>query len=394
MTQVPLLRSPLASPPIHWRLAWGVVTLQTALQLGWMIYRAYQPALLTTYGFAGLLLTFSVLPGILGLVVEPIGGWISDRFDSDSRGRLLPISIAVLVAGMIFLTVASLLVRGIPAGDMLLPALLVSWMVSVQCSSSPSLALLNDSVSLQSLPRVAALVTLGHGVIGALESQISKGALRLGPGLTFSLGAVVLGIGLGILRTVPPPANRLNLRPAIGSRSQAPISLFLLLLTIGLSVGVLTSTLLSLLPRVQESHGDTIGPAVLLVSAVAAPLVGSLASRWGGRRSLIRGVIALTFVLALALVAPGSVIPLLLPGLGLILSLVATSLTAVSLATLPSDHAGLGSGLVLGSSGAAGAMLLFIHGTGGRVLLAPVLAALAVATAIALVGAALLPLEG
>jgi hypothetical protein len=60
--------SPAPPAPIHWRLAWGVV----ALQLGWMIYRAYQPALLSSHGFSRLLLPFALLP-LLAVVAAATG---------------------------------------------------------------------------------------------------------------------------------------------------------------------------------------------------------------------------------------------------------------------------------------------------------------------------------
>ena len=93
--------------PIRWRLAWGVVSLQVALLLGWLIYRAAQPMLLSGRGLSGLLPLFALLPGLLGLAVLPLAGWLSDRRDPWARGRLLPVSVGILVAGLIFLGTAA-----------------------------------------------------------------------------------------------------------------------------------------------------------------------------------------------------------------------------------------------------------------------------------------------
>lgn len=377
---------------IRWRLVWGVVALQTALQLGWMIYRAYQPALLSAHGFAALLPAFSLLPGLLGLVIEPASGWTSDRWEAARRGRLLPISVAVLVAGMIFLSVVGLLNRGIPAGSLLLPVLMVGWVAAVQAASSPSLALLNDASALRALPQVAALVTLGHGLIGALEPTITKGALKLGPSLTFLLGAMVLGLGLGLLRSVTPSPDRSRVGSLPVSGSPPWGGGVLLLSVIGAGVGVLSGTILTLLPRVQAGLGEGSAPVVLLVSAITAPWVGRLASRWGARRSLRVGIGALAVGLALALWIPGALLPLLLPGLGLLLALVSTSQTAIALGTLPAGGGGFGSGLVMGAGGAAGSLLIVLFGREGTLSLAPVMAAMGMATALALTATTLLPL--
>ena len=83
-----------ANGTLQWRLAWGVVALQAALQLGWMVYRAYQPTLLSSFGFGGWVFAFSLLPGLMGLVVEPLAGALSDRLRGEGRGRVVPISLS------------------------------------------------------------------------------------------------------------------------------------------------------------------------------------------------------------------------------------------------------------------------------------------------------------
>jgi MFS family permease len=382
------------SAPIHWRLAWGVVVLQMALQLGWMIYRAYQPALLSSHGFSWLLFPFALLPGVLGLVIGPLAGWLSDRRDPSARGRLLPVSVAVLVAGLIFLGVVGLLRRGIPAGSLLLlPLLMVAWMVAVQSSASPALAVLQEAAPLRQLPRVAALLTCTQGLLGALESPVTAAALRLGPALTFTLGAAVLGLGLAVLRSLPPfpPASG---EPATAGR--VPPSQALHLLGLALAVGVVTGCLLTLLPRAplggsSLSAGGHLAPAVLIVSALAAPWGGHLVSRWGRRRSLRIALAVLAALLTLVVLGPAVMRPALLPLLGLAHSLVATSLTAAALATLPATSAGLGAGLVLGGSGAAGTMLSMVFTSDGPVAAGPLLAMLVAATGLALAAGARLP---
>ncbi|MCP9800157.1 MFS transporter [Synechococcus sp. RedBA-s] len=386
MSQVP-------SSPIRWRLAWGVVVLQMALLLGWMIYRAYQPELLSSHGFSQLLLPFALLPGLLGLVIEPLAGWLSDRRDPSARGRLLPVSVAVLVAGLIFLGVVGLLQQGIPAGSLLLPLLMVAWMVAVQSSASPALAVLREAAPLHQLPRVAALFTCAQGLLGALESPFTAAALRLGPALTFALGAAVLALGLAVLRRLPPFPPSGGKPP---TTERVPPSQALHLLSLALAVGVVTGSLLTLLPRVSmagapASAERNVAAVVLIVSALVAPWGGELASRWGKRRCLKLGLTALAALLTLALLGPAVLLPVLLPPLGLAHSLVVTSLTATALATLPASRTGLGAGLVLGGVGVAGTLLSLVFNGGGPVAAGPLLAVVAVATALALVVGQRLP---
>ncbi len=383
-----------APSDIHWRLAWAVVALQGSLQLGWIIYRAYQPAMLSGHGFAGLLFPFALLPGFLGLFTEPISGAVSDRWAASARGRLLPLTVSVLVAGLIFLSVVGLLQRGIGAGNVLLPGLMLAWMVAVQSSSSPGLALLNEAVSLRNLPRVAALVTLVQGLIGAFSDRLAEGALRLGPTFTFLLGAAVLALGLCVLRAVPatPAASPL---PPPRPCPPLPLGRCLPLLLIGLAVGGFAQVLLDLLPRVQPlaaqgSWQPGLAPVVLLCSALASPWAGKLVILWGRRGALLGGMAGLGVALAVALLLPSAFAPPLLPLLGLIHSLVATSLTALSLAALPPEWGGLGAGLVLGGYGLAASFCLLRFGAVGNPGVTAVLMVLACSGALALAGCLLL----
>jgi hypothetical protein len=384
-----------SSPGIHWRLAWGVVALQGSLQLGWILYRAYQPVLLSGHGFASLLVPFAMVPGFLGLLIEPISGAFSDRWASKTRGRLLPITVSVLVAASVFLTIAGTVRGGMAMGNLLLPGLMLVWMTAVQATSSPGLALLNEAVSLKLLPTVAALLVLTQGVIGAFAGGLAQEALRLGPTVTLLLGATILALGLAVLRAAPttPPATTLQAQVAA---SAPPLGRCAVLLALALAIGGLDQVLLELLPRVQElapssSSLSALAPLVLVSSALGAPWAGKLVNRWGQRGALLRAIPALGCSLALALVIPSVLLQPLLPLLGILHGLLLTALTALALSTLPPAWAGLGAGLVLGGSGLARSLSLLRFGSGGALAAGPVLVVLVGCGVLALAGCALLP---
>ena len=391
------------APPIPWRLVGGVVGLQACLQLGWIVYSTYQPVLLQRFGFTDLLPVFALLGGFLGLVVEPLSGALSDRHGDQARGRLLPITVAVTVAGLIFLTTAALLRQGSPWISPGLPWLMVLWVVAVQWASSPNLAQLNEAVPLRSLPLAVALLTVSQGLIGAFSSDLARLALRLGPPATFLLGALVLALGLAVLRSGRATSS-MRFRSGPGSlgrqRFAAPLGPAdlvqpALLLGLALAVGGLGQILLDLLPRLARSAPPTTedwgpGSLLLLCSAIGAPLTARAVGRWGRLPSLAAGILLLAGVLVVSLLLPqGPGLPQLAL-LGVLHSLVVTSLTATSLTVLPPGRSGLGAGLALGGTGLAGSLVRLGFGASGPVGSWRLLVLLAATTVTALVGCLLL----
>jgi hypothetical protein len=368
---------------LRWRLVWGVVVLQVALQLGWIAYRAYQPALLQDHGFSNLLVTFAVLPGVLGLVIEPLSGVLTDLRAERVRERMLPITITVLVAGLIFITVVTLVGSGLAAqSSLLLPGLMVAWLVAVQASSTPTLALLTEAASIQNLPRAAALVTLAQGLIGAGSGSLSEAALRLGATGTFLLGAMVLAFGLLVLRTLPEPVAPIAAPTPLPQRErQLDLACCARLLLTAVAAGAVLQVLVDGLPRVQPYGGATV---VQLCSALAAVFAGRWVSRWGRRESFLAGLATLASLLALTLVLPPGLVPPLLPLLGVLHSIVLISLTSLALASLPAAWSGLGAGLVLGGSGLAGSLSLLFFGASGPAATSSFLAVLLVGGVVAL----------
>lgn len=379
------------------------MALQSCLQLGWIVYSTYQPVLLQRFGFTDLLRVFALLGGFLGLVVEPLSGALSDRHGDQARGRLLPITVAVTVAGLIFLTTAALLRQGSPWFSPGLPWLMVLWVVAVQWASSPNLGQLNEAVPLRSLPLAVAVLTVSQGLIGAFSGELARLALRLGPAATFLLGALVLALGLAVLRSGrADPSLRFrsgqgasDRRRLAGPLGPADLVQAALLLGLALAVGGLGQILLDLLPRLARSAPpgpEAWGPAslLLLCSAIGAPLTARAVGRWGRLPSLAVGILLLAGVLVVSLLMPqGPGLPQLAL-LGVLHSLLVTSLTATSLAVLPPGRSGLGAGLALAGTGLAGSLVRLGFGATGPVRSERLLVLLAVSTGTALVGCLLL----
>jgi hypothetical protein len=370
---------------LNWRLAWGVVALQGALQLGWMVYRAYQPTLLGSFGFGGWVFAFSLLPGLLGLVVEPLAGAMSDRLRGEGRGRVVPITLAVLVAGMLFLTIVGLVGSALPRGWLLLPALMLAWQIAVQIAASPNLALFQEAAPLQALPRLAALSVVVQGLIGAFESTLTRWALQAGPALTFVLAAGVLLLGLGLLRAAVPllPAHAGELQGSGLDHPvpRAPVGRAASLLLLAVAAGLAAALARELLPA-RLLWGLEGSSLFHLGAALGAPWAGRAVARVGAGR-------AFPTVLALA-VGTSALTPVLPPVLdalgvsaqGVAWGGVATTLTALALGWLVPAHGGLAAGLLLAGTGLSVTLLPLASSSGSGT--GSTLVHLAVAAALAL----------
>jgi hypothetical protein len=244
---------------------------------------------------------------------------------------------------------------------------------------------------------------VSQGLIGAFAGDLARLALRLGPAATFLLGALVLALGLTVLRSGRADAS-LSFRGGQGSGGRQRLAAPLgpadlvqagLLLGLALAVGGLGQILLDLLPRLARSAPpgpEAWGPGslLLLCSAIGAPFTARVVGRWGQLPSLASGILLLAGVLVLGLLLPrGPGLPQLAL-LGVLHSLVVTSLTATSLTVLPTGRSGLGAGLALGGSGLAGSLVRLGFGAAGPVGAGRLLVLLAASTGTALVGCLLL----
>jgi MFS family permease len=356
------VKASTAQPSIIWRQVWGLSAILAAVTLSWMAYGLYQPKLLQDLGFASAAVWLGVAQGILGALIEPIIGGISDRVQSRSGSRLPMITIGVTLAGLLFVSLALLLQWQIPRSiRWVIPALMTFWVMAMIAFRGPVVALLRQAAPLAKLPQANALLTMIFGIIGALAPLLTAILEDLGASLTFLSGAIVLTLGAALLyKTTPRSTLFMN---AATHRSSISRQRMGIVFAVGMGSGIEANLLLRSFPQVlhlalPDLSADGISALMLMVSALVALPMGYLTSRIGVKRSMIVGLSAIALCQGLLLLSlnMGLAIILLLLG-GAAFGLVFESQIPLALGMVPPDRAGLGTGLYFGGIGASTALV-------------------------------------
>jgi hypothetical protein len=233
------------------------------------------------------------------------------------------------------------------------------WVMSMIVFRGSAIALLRQAAPLADLPKANIVLTMVFGLIGALEPLMAVWLQGIGGSITFILGAIALIVGATILYSATPQHN---LFPRSESaQSFASPRLIALIFSIGLGVGIEMNLLLRVFPQTVSSQlinlsNGGITSAIFLISALVALPMGTLTLKLGVQRSMLLGLGAIAGILAFVTVLPSSGFGLIVIG-GMAFGLIFDSQIPLALGMLPSDRAGLATGLYFGGIGAATAMI-------------------------------------
>jgi len=361
-----LSESKQASAQVLWAKVVGLGLVQGAIALMWVIYNLYLVDLLTQVGLPRPLATaLLVVENLLAMVMEPLMGSLSDRFQQQLGTRFPLISLGTILAAGAFIALPIGVVGGwAAAGRWVLPLMLVLWALTMTIFRSPAMSLLGRYAFGTHLPQAASVLTLVGGVAGAMGPLASERILSWGPLTAFALGSVVLLVAAFVLRVTAPEATAEETQAERPAASPG-ISFAALAMIFGAGVGVTLGfrSLMLLFSRVLNSQVPNGNPSLVLGTvfvalAVTAIPAGALAVRWGNRRAMVAGLAVLAFVCAaIAAVQNNGVAIALAILFGAAFSLVSNGTIPFALSLVPSSKAGLGTGMFF--SGGAAASSLF-----------------------------------
>lgn len=371
-----------STAPILWPQVWGLSTIQGAVILTWVIYNLYLPGLLGQFGIPATVATVLLLvENLLGAVMEPVMGSLSDRAQRWIGTRFPMIAAGVILSATCFIAIPAIALWSNPsrAGQQLLLLMLVTWALAMTVFRSPALSLLGRYAYGSGLPQAASILTLVGAVAGATAPLANQWILSLGAPVAFGMGSAVLLGAAFALRAVQPPKSPSE-RGMLPDRASVSIPRLALIFATGTGVAIGFRCMMQTLPLVVQklpgANANLFLGLIFVAIALTALPAGKLAARMGNRNAMLLGLGVLAIALLLLLVAThGVAVGLLAIALGAAFSLVSNGTLPYALSLVPPAKAGLGTGMYF-SGGAIGLSLFFSLVNAGSVVAGAVIGAI------------------
>lgn len=351
---------------VLWRQVWGLAALLGAILFSFMAYGLYQPKILKSLGFVELASWLGIVQGLLGAIIEPFVGGISDRILRKCGSRLPMISAGVTLAGLIFVIFGVLLQGNLPSiMRPLVPVLMTIWVIAMIIFRGPAIALLIQFAPLAELPKAGAVIVLVMGLVGALGPILSILLKNIGASPTFILGAIALTIGATLLFS-STPRHTLNL-PHETKQSPGSLRHLTAIFLVGMATGLEINLLLGIFSKVLQTQltssivTEWFTSIILLIAALTAVPLEKITIKFGVIKTMRTGLGAMLAFMTLCLLNQLPVIAVgLLIAFGCTFGLIFITQIPFALGMVPAPHAGLGTGLYFGGMGAAGALFALL----------------------------------
>ncbi len=367
---------------------WGLAAVNGTITLTWVIYNLYLLQLLTQFGFPAPIATvILVVENLLSAVIEPVMGGFSDRVQYWVGSRFPFIAIGIVLASACFIGIPVFVVFGDPAMRWVLPVLLIAWALAMSVFRSPALALLGRYATQVQLPQAASVLTLVGGVFSAMGPLANQFILGLGPVVAFSVGSLSMLLAATVLRLAGPdqqvaspvPVEPVTL-PVQTSRIGGPLPVWMgalglrlgLVFISGAGMGMGFRLLLIGFPQVLKTQVGLTNVSLILgclfmtLSVLAVP-AGRVATHLGNRTVMVAGGVGMAVLTGLTLmVHQVSTAVILTIALGAAFSLVSNGVLPFALAMVPTNQAGLGTGLYFGGGALAASLLGILFNPGSN----------------------------
>ncbi|MEM1366503.1 MAG: MFS transporter [Cyanobacteria bacterium P01_H01_bin.15] len=353
---------------IDWRRLSGIVVVQAAITLGWVIYALYLPDLLTELGFArSLAATLLIIEHCIEVVVEPIFGDLSDHTQQKQGSRLPWILVGIGLASLFFIALPAIanLVPPDSPWRWLLPIAAILWASAMAIFRSPMTALLSQAAPEPQLPLAASCLTLVQRLINSLRFTAYGFLVSMGPGIVFAAGSLVSVGAATVLYfvtqpTSPQPENiQKNSDP---SSVNKPVDLpaislpnCLEIIGVGILLGwglrfFFASLAPILLPWIEESQPSVTLMGVNVLIAIAALPAGWLGAQLGNRYTMLGALVTTAVLLAgISNITSGIIFVPALITLSFAFSAVLNGMAPFVLERVPPARSGLGLGLFFGA---------------------------------------------
>ena len=367
-----------ASTQVRWLQVWSLASVQGAITLTWIAYGIYLPKFIEqVFGypasqaqqFAALLL---VIESAIAVIVEPLFGGLSDRWQRWYSTRMPLIVAGTLASTALFIGLPCVVIFG-GANEVMrvvLPSLAILWAIVMATFRSPVICLLGSFAWSSQLPLAGSVLTLVGGFVGSIRPLATNFILGLGAPATFTIASVTLLAGVASLR-----AAMIYMPKKISTESEPdeplPIRGFLsnlaIVMLVGAAIGLGIRLLMGdVLPRtfkggITELTGlsfEVLMGSALISQALIALGTGRLSKLIDNKRLMIASFGGIAIGLGLLSVGYGAIAAIIIILFMLTcLSAVNNGMIAFALTMVPKSLSGLTVGIFFG--GFSGEIAIF-----------------------------------
>ncbi|MCX5936037.1 MAG: MFS transporter [Pseudanabaena sp. LacPavin_0818_WC45_MAG_42_6] len=189
-----------APDQVRWLQVWGLASVQGAMTLTWIAYAIYLPQFIEqVFGyptsqaqqFAALIL---VIENVIAVIVEPLFGGLSDRWQRWYSTRMPFIIAASIASTALFVGLPCVVIFG-GANEitrLLLLSLAILWAIVMSTFRSPVMCLLGIFAGATKLPLAGSVLTLVGGFVASIRPLGTKFTIVLFVGSAIRLGMRLL----------------------------------------------------------------------------------------------------------------------------------------------------------------------------------------------------------
>lgn len=366
------------SEQVRWLQVWSLASVQGAMTLTWIAYGIYLPKFIEqVFGYPTtqaqqLTALILVIESAIGVIVEPLFGGLSDRWQRWYSSRMPFVVAAAIAATALFIGLPCVVVFG-GANEITrigLLGLAILWAIVMASFRSPVMCLLGSFAGATQLPLAGSVLTLVGGFVGSIRPLATNFILGLGAPATFTIASIVLLASVASLRTAMVYIPK-NLSPDLKEGESLPIANFIsnlaIVMFVGAALGLGMRLLMGdVLPR--NIKADITGftglslevlmGSALISQAFLALFTGRLSKLIDNKRLMIFSLGGIALGLGLLSLGHGAIAAIISILLMLAcLSAVNNGMVAFALVMVPKSMSGLTVGIFFG--GLSGAIALF-----------------------------------
>ncbi|AFY72248.1 hypothetical protein Syn7502_00075 [Synechococcus sp. PCC 7502] len=358
---------------VQWLQVWSLALVQGAISLAWVVYGIYLPKFIEqvfaysldqAQQLTGLIF---VIEGAIAVIIEPVFGGLSDRWQRWFSSRIPLIVAGTIVSTGLYIALPCVVIFGGANAltQLVLPSLAILWAIAMATFRSPLLSLLGRFASETQLPQAASIVTLVGGFISSIRPLATNFIVGLGAPITFTIASISLLAGVAGLRFAiiyVPKAKKTEVEIDQNQPIRASLKNLIIILVVGTLIGLSLRLLLGeVIPHiftVQISPFLGISVPILIGAAFIAQslfalIFGAIAKKIENRFLMIWSLLGMTGCLGLlsitlfinnVAIASSLIILLLLA----CMSIVNNGTIPFALTMVPKSLAGIGVGTYFG----------------------------------------------